>query len=90
MELRKANTAGCAVRRPYSKRAATTPLPPPPRLAEGAGFAKEQLAAVAKTTGALAGDTAALASKAEAALGMLRQHAELEEVRSRKPWQKKP
>jgi hypothetical protein len=52
------------------------------RLAEGAGLAKEQLAAVAKSTGALGRDTAALQRKAEAALGLLRQHSELEEVRA--------
>jgi hypothetical protein len=51
------------------------------RLAEGAGLAKEQLAAVAKSTGALGRDTAALQRKAEAALGLLRRHSELEEVR---------
>ena len=52
------------------------------RLAEGAGYAREQLGAVAKATGKLGADTAALALKAEAALGMLREHGELEQVRA--------
>lgn len=49
------------------------------RLAEGAGFAREQLSAVAKATGKLGADTAALTHKAEAALGMLHEHGELEQ-----------
>ena len=56
------------------------------RLAEGAGLAREQLAAVAKSTGALGRDTAALQRKAEDALGLLRQHSELEEVRGPHWW----
>lgn len=51
------------------------------RLAEGAGFAKDQLAAVAKATGALASDTAALARKAEDALGLLSEQKAAGEVR---------
>lgn len=50
------------------------------RLSEGAGFAREQLSAVAKATGKLGSDTAALVQKGEAALAMLREHGELEEV----------
>lgn len=50
------------------------------RLAEGAGFAKEQLAAVAQRAELLRRDTEELKKGAEAALGLLRQHGELEEV----------
>ncbi|KAL4859390.1 Protein strawberry notch 1 [Chlorella vulgaris] len=49
------------------------------RLAEGASFAREQLAAMARGTERLGKDTAALQAKAEAALGLLHQHTELEE-----------
>ncbi|KAI3433451.1 hypothetical protein D9Q98_003264 [Chlorella vulgaris] len=49
------------------------------RLAEGAGFAREQLAAMARGTERLGKDTAALQATAESALGLLHQHTELEE-----------
>lgn len=52
------------------------------RLAEGAGYAREQLAEAARNSAALSKETAELAKKAEVALGMLRQHGELEEVRA--------
>lgn len=51
------------------------------RLAEGAGNAKEQLAAVARSTEQLGRDADALKEGTQAALGLLHQHSELEEVR---------
>lgn len=48
-----------------------------------AGFAKQQLADAAKASAALREKTTELGSKAEAALGMLRRHQELEEARPR-------
>lgn len=56
------------------------------RLAEGAGFAREQLAAMARGTERLGKDTAALQATAESALGLLHQHTELEEVRALAAW----
>lgn len=50
------------------------------RLAEGAGYAQEQLKAASKNGAALTKQTAELGQKAEAALGLLRQHGELEQV----------
>jgi len=56
------------------------------RLAEGAGYAKEQLAAAAASSAALGKQTAELGKKAETALGMLKKHEELEEVRQGRGW----
>lgn len=50
------------------------------RLAEGAGYAQEQLAAAAKSSTALKKQTAELGRKAEATLDMLHKHSELEQV----------
>ncbi|KAL4431061.1 hypothetical protein ABPG75_006317 [Micractinium tetrahymenae] len=49
------------------------------RLAEGAGYAQDQLAAAAKSSAALTKQTAELGRKAEATLGLLREHGELEQ-----------
>lgn len=51
------------------------------QLAEGSKFAKSQLDAMSGDVGRLAGSTAELAGKAEATLGLLHEHRQLEEVR---------
>lgn len=56
------------------------------QLAEGSKFAKSQLDAMSGDVGRLAGTAAELAGKAEATLGLLREHRELEEVRKGRGW----
>jgi hypothetical protein len=51
------------------------------RLAEGAGYAREQLTSLARATGQLGKDAAGLQAKTAEALELLQQQRELEEVR---------
>lgn len=51
------------------------------QLAEGSKFAKAQLDAMSGHVGRLAGSAAELAGKADATLGLLHEHQELEQVR---------